>query len=134
MADMTKAATESAAASNAWGKFKSATPETPAAPEKPKAPEKTTAGKGSSRKPRKTDEGDIKTARTTFICTPEKWVQLQALCTYYTITGQTIDGNRPTPNRLLNVAIDAYLKDHAADLEQYKAITGKLQKGKTAKK
>jgi len=92
------------------------------------------AGKGSSRKPRKTDEGDIKTARTTFICTPEKWEQLQALCTYYTITGQTIDGNRPTPNRLLNVAIDAYLKDHAADLEQYKAITGKLQKGKTAKK
>jgi len=92
------------------------------------------AEKGSGRKPRKTDEGEIKTARTTFICTPEKWEQLQALCTYYTITGQTIDGNRPTPNRLLNAAIDTYLEDHADDLEQYNAIAGKLQKGKTAKK
>lgn len=121
MEDMTKAATESAAASNAWGKFK---PETPAAPEKPKEE------KGSERKTKKPDEGEIKTARTTFICTPEKWEQLQALCTYYTITGQTINGKRPTPNRILNVAIDTYLKDHAADLKQYEAITKKLNKKK----
>ena len=114
--NFTAATTTATAAGNAWNRIQS---ETPA--EKP----------ASNTKP--TDEGEKKSARTTFLCTPEKWEQLQALCTYYAITGQTVEGKTATPNRLLNVAIDAYLKDHAADLEQYKAITGKLQKGKTVK-
>jgi len=67
----------------------------------------------------KAEAAAIKSERITFLATPEKMKRLNDLVRYYDIIGRKINGHKPTPSKLLNLALDDFLVKHADDLERY---------------
>lgn len=64
-------------------------------------------------------KAEAKSERITFLATPKKMQRLNDLVRYYDIIGRKINGHKPTPSKLLNLALDDFLVKHADDLERY---------------